>query len=360
VQWHLSGSHPVPDECNQYAEESHYTDGPAGHFRSGQVPGKPHPNCLCYTTPVAVPEQVFMADYMAGQYDVYLSEQFPDLDFETRAAPGGLPGAPAPTGTAKPAPAGGGAGVPVPPLPPAPAAPGSYRVGGDRLYDIISNIDRTAFQSEVATAYLDEILQPLLKKRGMTGHLADNRYGAANRFQIDLFDGGEPVGYMIRTIDLDRDGELFVSHDLFKLNANKQGTGLANDFIKVAEDWYRAHNIRYIEVHANIDVGGYTWAKQGYGWSEQQSKRMVEDLVGNLLLDVRSVLKSGKFKGEPMLATADMEATVKAWLKATDSTDPADWSSPYDLAMLGYTEGAEMWLGKKYMLGKDWYGRKDL
>lgn len=42
VIWNLSGSHPVPDECNQYAEE--------GPYEPWAVPKKPHPMCLCFIT----------------------------------------------------------------------------------------------------------------------------------------------------------------------------------------------------------------------------------------------------------------------------------------------------------------------
>ncbi len=41
VKWQLSGSHPRPDECNDYDNQV---------YAPNEVPAKPHPNCLCYTT----------------------------------------------------------------------------------------------------------------------------------------------------------------------------------------------------------------------------------------------------------------------------------------------------------------------
>lgn len=71
-KWNLSGSHKVPDECNQYAESAHQRDGEPGVFRPGDVPGKPHPQCLCYLTPVTPSREEFMTNFFAGRYDSYL------------------------------------------------------------------------------------------------------------------------------------------------------------------------------------------------------------------------------------------------------------------------------------------------
>lgn len=69
MKWNLSGSHKVPDECNEYAESVHYDSGDVGHFKKAEVPGKPHPQCLCYVTPETVDKRSFQERYEAGQYD---------------------------------------------------------------------------------------------------------------------------------------------------------------------------------------------------------------------------------------------------------------------------------------------------
>lgn len=71
-QWHLSGSHPVPDECNEYAEKVHSRGGEPGVFSVGSVPKKPHPNCLCYLTTVLVEDEEFQRTLARGGYDSYL------------------------------------------------------------------------------------------------------------------------------------------------------------------------------------------------------------------------------------------------------------------------------------------------
>lgn len=75
MKWSLSGSHPEGDVCDDYAFSAHYAHGEAGVFKVGDVPGKPHPNCLCYLTTVQVSDEEMVKRFMAGQYDTYIDEQ---------------------------------------------------------------------------------------------------------------------------------------------------------------------------------------------------------------------------------------------------------------------------------------------
>lgn len=74
-KWNLSGSHPKPDACNDYADDVHFKGGDPGVFRSSEAPGKPHPNCLCYLTTVMKPDNVLFDEFVAGKYNTYIDEQ---------------------------------------------------------------------------------------------------------------------------------------------------------------------------------------------------------------------------------------------------------------------------------------------
>ena len=76
VKWNLSGSHPRPDECNAYADDVHMDGGEAGVWAPNQIPPKPHPNCLCFTTPVTDDREEFLRKLQAGSYDDYLDKEF--------------------------------------------------------------------------------------------------------------------------------------------------------------------------------------------------------------------------------------------------------------------------------------------
>lgn len=75
-KWYLSGSHPKPDECNDFAEQNKFNLG-QGVFPKGDVPNKPHPHCLCYITPETVGEDEWLRQFKAGQYDDYLNSRMP-------------------------------------------------------------------------------------------------------------------------------------------------------------------------------------------------------------------------------------------------------------------------------------------
>jgi len=75
VEWHLSGSHKVPDACNRYAEDVHEPGEEPGIWRPTHVPRKPHPQCLCFTTPVVIDEEEFFQGMAAGRFDAHLESR---------------------------------------------------------------------------------------------------------------------------------------------------------------------------------------------------------------------------------------------------------------------------------------------
>lgn len=74
MQWHLSGSHPKADICDEYADEDKFDKG-AGIWPKDEVPRKPHPHCYCYVTPVEVGEDEFLSHLVNGDYDHWVDQQ---------------------------------------------------------------------------------------------------------------------------------------------------------------------------------------------------------------------------------------------------------------------------------------------
>jgi hypothetical protein len=72
-KWNLSGSHPHTDICNTYSDKDHDGIG-RGVFKKKNVPGKPHPNCLCYLTTVTASAGKFERQLRAGSYDRYMRD----------------------------------------------------------------------------------------------------------------------------------------------------------------------------------------------------------------------------------------------------------------------------------------------
>lgn len=83
--WRLSGSHPRPDICNEYAEGG---DLPNGLWSPDQVPAKPHPQCLCWMEQETPSREEFLRQFQAGTYNDFLVENgSTPVPIEISAAP---------------------------------------------------------------------------------------------------------------------------------------------------------------------------------------------------------------------------------------------------------------------------------
>lgn len=60
--WHLSRSHPKPDQC----------DALLGKYPAREVPSKPHPQCFCYVTPDALNETEVLRRLNSGGLNDWL------------------------------------------------------------------------------------------------------------------------------------------------------------------------------------------------------------------------------------------------------------------------------------------------
>jgi hypothetical protein len=75
VRWHLSKSHGRKDACDLLAK-GHSPGKSAGLYVPSELPPKPHPQCLCYTTNEMMEEDDFLdivsnPDYLDGLIDEY-------------------------------------------------------------------------------------------------------------------------------------------------------------------------------------------------------------------------------------------------------------------------------------------------
>lgn len=72
-EWHRSNRHGHADACDVMANSDHDGIG-RGVYKKNNVPGKPHPQCLCYITAVTVDNGKFERRLLNGAYDKYLKQ----------------------------------------------------------------------------------------------------------------------------------------------------------------------------------------------------------------------------------------------------------------------------------------------
>lgn len=165
--------------------------------------------------------------------------------------------------------------------------------------------------------------------------ITDHGPGEPVEVEIAIHDrSGNKVGEAGRVVERDGHG---VYHDALMLDGPVQGQGFATRYNQNAERTYRAAGIDEIRLLANVDVGGYAWARAGYDFRNSRNRGKVSHRARQTLSEF----------------TPAEQATIQAVLD-----DPA--FTPLAMAMAGWRPGATMWPGKRVMLDSSWAGVKKL
>lgn len=239
-------------------------------------------------------------------------------------------------------------------LPPPPSGPGIGPVTGVgsgpgplpsvvRLKDVIAADDIPALKTRVEQALSTASLPEGVNTRV----LAKKGYGNTVEVAIRIYDAeGNKIGSATRIMS--DDGLPMVTHDVFGIEKEWQGKGIATAVNRQMEEVYHAYGLQAIELHANMDVGGYAWARAGYDWHPDMTST---DNVRSVLNHVR---KYALIEGD----TAAQEAVDQmiAGLEGPRST----WVTPFEVSQVGWREGASWWPGKAGMKESSWQGWKDL
>lgn len=162
---------------------------------------------------------------------------------------------------------------------------------------------------------------------------------------------GKKVGRFSRLVRRDdRTGELHAEHVMLQLARRVQGSGFAEQFNRNLYDWYRESGLTKVEVHADIDVGGYTWARAGYDFLGPQSAQK--------FLDEARIKVDKALARTPKYLTRDQVRALDQYLR--DLEDGKEPVSAPRIAGFGREPGqggrGAMWAGKWLMLKSDWWG----
>jgi hypothetical protein len=200
------------------------------------------------------------------------------------------------------------------------------------------------------------------------------------------------IGSFTRVFKIKKDGTFVVDHDYLLLDEDVQGTGFAHEFNQRAIAGYKRMGVQQIALQADIDIGGYAWARAGYDWAPDNVASLAEMLEYRLSPAriaqkeapsprTQKQIDSGFFPVShnlwriPEERREEQAALVqKLWLDiggTADTDTPVDelpdiiemWPTPYELSQLGRWPGAgkdDWWIGKAIMAGSNWYGVRDL
>ena len=84
-------------------------------------------------------------------------------------------------------------------------------------------------------------------------------------------------GFALTRYFFEDEGKIICEHEYFELDKKLQGKGLSKKLFNSLYTQYQNVGVQKLEVHANIDVGGYTWAR--YGFSAMDKKQAVNAIL---------------------------------------------------------------------------------
>lgn len=170
-------------------------------------------------------------------------------------------------------------------------------------------------------------------------------YGQGVRFKVKVsvasFIGSVYVSFqgsdrteIIRRFKRDARGKLYVDHTLFTAGSRGQGAGKA--LFRCSLGVYKALGISKVEVFANIDVGGYAWAKYGFRITSHEWEQVAR-------------LARGKIESLGLQPSAEQRLN-----------EILNDRNPEAIFMLSDFKVGERSVGKELLLGSKWYGTLDL
>lgn len=153
--------------------------------------------------------------------------------------------------------------------------------------------------------------------------------GLEGSSQFDFLDINAPDVSITRSF-IKEDDTLTAYHALFKMGEDYQGKGIAKGIFRALIPIYEKMGVDRIEVNANMDVGGYTWARFGFKTVWWQANAIPKQIKN----------KSYRQK-------------AKAIITDFYNTHPQSEGFPVNLI------ASQPW-GKKALLGSEWGGYIDL
>jgi GNAT superfamily N-acetyltransferase len=167
---------------------------------------------------------------------------------------------------------------------------------------------------------------------------------------------GAKVGKFERLVNME-EGRL--TNEYLKLKPHVQGQGFAEAFYRHTEESVAAQGITEVAIHANLDVGGYAWAKRGFDWDAEERD---PDEIAAMLRMRLSAIDWGEASPEQIAAREEMDRRLRVadtWDDVPSPAEMAAWGQEHQWT--GHTRhGVEipMWPGKAMMLDSAWHGVK--
>jgi GNAT superfamily N-acetyltransferase len=142
----------------------------------------------------------------------------------------------------------------------------------------------------------------------------------------------------------------FMEYGLLRVADGYRGQSLGTKLISHFDSVTLATGLDTVELGANIDIGGYAWAKQGYDWNvtHDEHRENMNDLETRMYREINNNPEDAQ--------------EISALLKRLQEPYGPNYPLPVDIANLGKgNKDAEgLWAGKRILLNSTWQAIRKL
>ena len=185
-----------------------------------------------------------------------------------------------------------------------------------------------------------------------------------------LDDDGNKMGSWQRIVYFPENAPPFADYRSLTIYPSYQGKGLGRKAITFFDTTMRSWGVENVEVEANVDVGGYAWAKSGYDWDTRMGKRVMREL-GEEIDAVETwdeqqetiqdnLQEWGDNMGDPDGSIGVMIERLKQPYNAETYPTPFEVSETGKTNSTGQGSIGTSWAGKHAMLRGRWWGVRKL
>lgn len=171
--------------------------------------------------------------------------------------------------------------------------------GGTKTYSpkraMMTNNSSTFFENKWGVSH--DTINNL--NRGISNALLDigeDLRSASFNWDSNSFKVKTPGVELKRRFFTREDGSIEVHHTYFTIERFLQGKGTSKKIIRASYDLYKKMGVRYISVFADINIGGYTWAKYGFRAPFEEIEGMIKKAEGYASLGIFTQKQYGEIR----------------------------------------------------------------
>ncbi len=170
----------------------------------------------------------------------------------------------------------------------------------------------------------------------------------SNGYRINITDSiDDDIEYLTLSRKFTSPDVMYNSY--FKISPQFRGSNVATQIYASQEKALMEAGVKKVRIQANIDVGGYAWARMGFGFDEDRNAYGIENVIDRQWNNATISYELGRI--QKIAGNADFARQIKSQLRG---------KQPYEIATMNFEYEGKKVSGKDLLLGTNWYAEKNL